>query len=129
MYDANHIPIKWASNEIDLLTQHLQTLENLDKKGQFIILLQQQHLQDSEQSFYSRHRCCRAHEKKRVMRIKKEQKRKKIKRQKNMEMKLAYKLLVKHMEKKRQIRSWRVALSRHCPLNSWGLSLDSTLKL
>ena len=32
LYDANHIPEKWASNERDVLTQHLQTLENLDKK-------------------------------------------------------------------------------------------------
>ena len=56
LYDANHMPKKWASNELDFLTHHLQTLENLDKKSQFIILLHQQHLQDSEQSFYSRHR-------------------------------------------------------------------------
>ena len=30
--DANHISKIWASNELDFLTQHLQTLENLDKK-------------------------------------------------------------------------------------------------
>ena len=29
--DANHISKIWASNELDFLTQHHQTLENLDK--------------------------------------------------------------------------------------------------
>ena len=31
-YDANHIPKQWTSNDLDFWTQHLQTLEMLDKK-------------------------------------------------------------------------------------------------
>ena len=99
LYDANHIPKIWASNELDFLTQHLQTLENQDKKSQVIILLHQHPISRLTRDTVA------AHEKKTVKRRKKERKRKKIKRQKNIEIKLALRLLVKHMEKKWQIRS------------------------
>ena len=57
-----------------------------------------------------------------MKRRKKEQKRKKIKRQKNMEMKLAHKLLVKtHGKEVADSFLEKVALSRHCLLNCWGL--------
>ena len=86
-------PKNWASNELDFLTQHLQTLEMLDKKVSSLYCC----ISNTYKILGSRFTrdTVAAYEKKRVKRRKKERKRKKIKRQKYMEMKLALRLLVK----------------------------------
>ena len=121
LYDANHIPKlkNWASNEFDFLAQHLQTLENLDKKVSSLYCC----ISNTYKILSSRFTrdTVPAQEKKRVKRRKKEQKRKKIKRQKKYRDETSPQVACeKHMEKKWQIRSWRVVLSRNCLLNNWG---------
>jgi len=92
-YEANHIPKKWASNELNFLTQHLQTLEKLDKKVSSLYCCISNTYKNLS-SCFTRDTIA-TQERKRAKRRKNDQKRKKIKRQKNLEMKLAHKLLVK----------------------------------
>ena len=77
----------------NFLTQHLQTLEMLDKKVSSLCCC----ISNTYKILGSRFTrdTVAAYEKKRVKRRKKERERKKIKRQKYMEMKLALRLLVK----------------------------------